>query len=87
MGQHMGVKDPSEFHNWGMEALPPAPCRRLHHAQKHKDVFVAVFPTVLFDPTRRAGKCYSYSYKFILLKPYNVICFSDFLSPAMKSMG
>lgn len=51
MGQHMGAKDPSEFYSWGMDALPPpTPCKILHHAQKHEDVFVVVFPIVLFDP-------------------------------------
>lgn len=50
MGQHMGAKDPSEFYSWGMDALPATPCKILHHAQKHEDVFVAVFPIVLFDP-------------------------------------
>lgn len=48
----------------GVGSLAPSPFGASHHAQKHEDIFVVIFLTGLFDPTRRSGKSHFYSYKF-----------------------
>lgn len=87
-GATCGSQESSGVSHLGCGALLPGPYRALNHAQKHEDGLVVVFPTVFFDPTEKTGKCYSYSYKFLFLKTYNVFLFQwFFFSPEMKSMG
>lgn len=87
VGRCLGVKDFCEFCSWGMEVMFFGFLGVLYYVQKYEDIFVVVFFVVFFDFFRRVEECLFCLYKFIFLKFYNVIGFSDFFLLVMKFMG